>query len=188
MLSSGFLPMVAIGGILRLGELTLSPHKKDQNPCMLIRRDSVEVSDKAFSFFCPFFKHDHVWKGASITITRANSTPDFDFVTLFHLYLSHRDAHFPHFPYLFVNASGKVPLPSFFTSRLPHFAPGITGHGVHTGGATFLATRGVHPDIIQHLGHWTSETWTIYIRDNPALAAAIQRIKLHYVRNGRSAQ
>ncbi|CEQ43198.1 SPOSA6832_05127, partial [Sporobolomyces salmonicolor] len=173
------LAMVGFGGVLRLGELTLPPHKKDRDPRRLVRRDTVEVTDDAFSFFCPKMKQDRVWKGAFITIARANSTPEFNFITLFRLYLVRRDARLPNFPFLFATSSGKVPLPSFLTSRLPRFAPGVTGHGLRAGGATYLASRGVRPDVIQRLGRWTSETWTIYIRDNPALAAAIQRIDLN---------
>ncbi|GAA5957718.1 hypothetical protein JCM21900_004950 [Sporobolomyces salmonicolor] len=172
------LAMVGFAGVLRLGELTLPPHKQDRDPRRLVRRSTVEVSDAAFSFFCPKMKQDCVWQGASITVARANSTPEFNFITLFRLYLARRDARYPDFPYLFVNASGKVPLPSFLTSRLSCFAPGVTGHGLRAGGATYLASRGVHPDVIQRLGRWSSETWAIYIRDNPALAAAIQRSKV----------
>ncbi|GAA5913857.1 hypothetical protein JCM5296_006446 [Sporobolomyces johnsonii] len=164
---------------MHLGELTLAPHKKDRNPRKLVRRDTIDVADDAFSFFCPFFKQDRTWKGAFITIACANSTPDFNFVDLFRLYLTHHDALFPNFPFLFVTSSGKVPLPSFLTPRLPHFAPGVTGHGLRAGGATFLASRGVCPDIIQHLGRWSSATWAIYIRDNPAVTATVQRVELN---------
>ncbi|KAL8276638.1 hypothetical protein RQP46_010987 [Phenoliferia psychrophenolica] len=63
---------------------------------------------------------------------------------------------------------------SSFLVHLRAVAPNVTGHGLRAGGATYLAQRGVSSKVIQRLGRWNSDSWEIYIRQHPALAAALQ--------------
>ena len=48
-----------------------------------------------------------------------------------------------------------------------HYSP-------RAGSATFYASLGLSEDIIQALGWWSSQTWKIYIRDNPTVRAERQ--------------
>ncbi|EJD42256.1 hypothetical protein AURDEDRAFT_168564, partial [Auricularia subglabra TFB-10046 SS5] len=50
-----------------------------------------------------------------------------------------------------------------------NFANDIRGHSIRSGGATDLAIRGVPDNVIQRIGRWSSDTFQIYIRKNPAL-------------------
>ncbi len=49
----------------------------------------------------------------------------------------------------------------------------IAGQSMRAGGATALAEDGTVPHIIQATGHWSSDTFQIYIRKNPVLLQAI---------------
>ena len=44
---------------------------------------------------------------------------------------------------------------------------------MRTGGATSLAENGAPPSIIQGIGRWTSDTFTVYIRKSPVLIHAL---------------
>ncbi|GAA5894957.1 hypothetical protein JCM5296_000925 [Sporobolomyces johnsonii] len=171
--------VVGFGGLMRLGELVMPARIAERDPRKYVRRDTVLVDGRqSFAFFLPYHKADRLWHGSHVTIVAENSIPGINFVDVFRAYLRRRDALKIDSPYLFLRRSGEVPSRSFFTSRLRLFAPSVTGHGLRSGGATFLASRGVRPDIIQRIGRWSSSAWTIYIRDNPAVAAVVQRVEL----------
>jgi integrase len=169
---------VAFGAMMRLGELVLPTHIDDRDSRKYIKRGSVQCDSSSFSFFLPYHKADRLWHGSHVTVVRENSVEGVDFVKLFQLYLRRRDAFHPSSPFLFLRQDGSVPTRLFFTTRLAAIAPTVTGHGLRAGGATYLASRGVRPDVIQRIGRWASDTWTIYFRDNPAVAAAVQRVDL----------
>ena len=38
----------------------------------------------------------------------------------------------------------------------------------------FYASLGLSEDVIQAIGHWSSQAWKIYIRDNPTVRAEQQ--------------
>ncbi|GAA5904667.1 hypothetical protein JCM5296_003621 [Sporobolomyces johnsonii] len=178
-LLASVIAVVGFGAMMRLGELVLPSHVEDRDDRKYCRRDSIKVDGlDSFSFFLPYHKADRLWHGSHITIVRANSTPIVNFVALFKSYLKRRDALHPSSPFLFLRSDGSIPSRGFFTGRLSGIAPEVTGHGLRAGGATFLASRGVRPDVIQRIGHWASDTWAIYLRNNPAVAAAVQRVDL----------
>lgn len=178
-LLAAVLATVGFGAMMRLGELVLPTRPAERDPRKYIRRDSVEVlSDSAVSFFLPYHKADRLWHGSHVTLVSANSIPDFDFVLLFRLYLRRRDALAVTSPFLFICSDGVPPSRHFFTSRLAALAPGHTGHSLRAGGATYLASLGVRPEIIKRIGRWSSNTWEIYLRDNPAVAASVNRVDL----------
>ncbi|PBK82948.1 hypothetical protein ARMGADRAFT_871346, partial [Armillaria gallica] len=45
----------------------------------------------------------------------------------------------------------------------------IAGQSMQAGGATGLAEDGTALHIIQAMGHWSTDTFQIYIRKNPIL-------------------
>lgn len=173
------LAVVGFGALMRLGELFAPDKRVDRDDRKIIKRASVRImGDDAVSFRLPMHKSDRLWHGADVTLVRANSTGSFSFVSLFRLYLLRRDTLFPSSPFLFLNSAGAVPSRKFFLRYLSLFASGLTGHALRAGSATYLASRGVRSEVIQRLGRWASSTWQIYLRDNPAVAAAVQRVDL----------
>ncbi|KAJ8293081.1 hypothetical protein OF846_001494 [Rhodotorula toruloides] len=171
--------MATVGfcGLMRLGTMVRANRTAERDPRKYIRRDSVAFqSETAFSFFLPYDKQDYLWQGATISIISQNGIVDFDCVKLFRLYLKRRDSLFPTHPYLFTRHDALPPPRSFFSSRLRLLAPGCTGHSLRAGGATFLASLGVHSDVIKRCGRWSSKAWEIYIRSDPAIAASILRV------------
>ncbi|GAA5945714.1 hypothetical protein JCM1841_002701, partial [Sporobolomyces salmonicolor] len=174
-----FMVVVGFGALLRLAEMTRQTKADYRDPRKYIRRDSVAVvPGEVFSFHLPYHKADRLYAGSGVTIVAANSTMDFNFVTLCQAFLRRRDAVATGSPYLFVHADGSLPSRSFFQRRLALIDPSLRPHGMRAGGATFLASRGARPDVIKRLGRWSGDGWTIYLRDNPAVAAAVQRVEL----------
>ena len=174
--------VLGFSGVMRLGDGLMEPDKlEDRAARKVIRRSTVvSVRGKSFSFFLPYHKGDRYYKGSTVIILAENSPLDFNVVSLLELYLEQRDALFPTSSRFLVRSSGEPPFRSWFIPILKSVAPGITGHGLRAGGATFLAERGVPADIIKRLGRWSSDTWELYIRNHPALMAALA---LHALRD-----
>ena len=177
-----FMVVVGFGGLLRLAEMTRPDKVAHRDPRKWPARSSVALKrGAAFSFQLPYHKADRFYEGSSVVIIRENSTPDFNFVDTCELFLRRRDetlAGGSSSPFLFARADGQPPSRSFFVQRLSRIDPALRPHGLRAGGTTFLASRGVRPDVIMRLGRWTSAGWTIYLRDDPAVAAAVQRVEL----------
>ncbi|GAA6044790.1 hypothetical protein JCM8097_006449 [Rhodosporidiobolus ruineniae] len=173
------LVVVGFGGLHRLGELVLPDKRDDRDERKLIKRQSVKVFAGGFSFRLPFSKTDKLWHGAQVTILSENSIDGVNFPSLFAAFLRRRDLLYPSSPFFFASAPGGLPpRRSFVVNRLRAVDPALGGHSLRAGGATFLASLGVRPDVIQRLGRWASDTWHIYLRNNPAVAAAVQRVEL----------
>ncbi|KAK4698077.1 hypothetical protein P7C70_g8110, partial [Phenoliferia sp. Uapishka_3] len=164
-------------GIMRLGDGLIEYDKKeDREWRKVIKRSSVVLEPHVkVQFFLPYHKGDRYYRGNHIILKPENSPSDFSIVDLFQLYLRRRDALFPANDRLLIRKNGKPPLRSWVVPLIRKVAPGVSGHGLRAGGATWLAMRGVPSDIIKRLGRWTSETWEVYIRDHPDLNAAIAR-------------
>ncbi|GAA5922469.1 hypothetical protein JCM1841_004921 [Sporobolomyces salmonicolor] len=174
-----FMVVVGFGALLRLAEMTRATKAEYADPRKYVRRASVTlVRGEAFSFQLPYHKADRLYHGTGVTIVAANSTADFNFVSLCEAFLRRRDAVAAASPYLFVHADGSLPSRSFFQRRLTLIDPSLRPHGMRAGGATFLASQGTRPEVIKRLGRWSGDGWTIYLRDNPAVAAAVQRVEL----------
>jgi hypothetical protein len=62
----------------------------------------------------------------------------------------------------------------WFVSQLHTLFPdSISSHSLQAGGATSLAAAGISADHIQAMGRWSSNSFYIYIRKNPALLHAL---------------
>ena len=76
---------------------------------------------------------------------------------------------------LFVRHDGSFPNRSWFDAKFFSILDrAYGGHSARAGGTTFYASLGLSEDVIQALGHWSSQAWKIYIRDNPSVHAEYQ--------------
>ncbi|ORY88100.1 hypothetical protein BCR35DRAFT_263823 [Leucosporidium creatinivorum] len=172
--------VVGFGALMRLGELVEPEAPDDRDLRKYIKRSSARlVGIKEFHFHLPYHKADRSWRGSDVLILKENSIPDFNFVKLISLYLTSRD-RLPRAdsPFLFIRMDGSLPRREWFINRLRVFAPVCSGHSLRAGGATYLASIGTAPAFIQRMGRWSSNAFGIYLRDQPALSAAVSRLHL----------
>ena len=156
----------------RIGELIVrSPGKVDLRK--VIRRSSILFPDSGHvSYWLPFHKGDRFFRGTEILL---GPQKILDPVSLLRQYTALRDAKFGARLPLFICNDGSLPSRSWFESRffslLTHE---FGGHSLRAGGATFYASLGLSETVIQALGRWSSDSWKIYIRDNPSIRAEIE--------------
>jgi hypothetical protein len=169
-----FLTILLTGfyGLMRLGELVIPDDGRLINPHKIILRDSVLLTSSTYEFSLPGNKVDPFFEGNKIIIRatsgRLNPRPHFL------RYLEERDRLFPFHSQLFLNTNGSVPSRNWFLRRLHRFLPrNFAGQSLRAGGATWLASRGTDPAIIQATGRWSSDTWKIYIRQHPLMVQAM---------------
>ncbi|KAF7984093.1 hypothetical protein HWV62_17670 [Athelia sp. TMB] len=164
--------LVGFFALMRLGELVWPDRVELQDPRKLSMCHSVEILPNGISFFLPGHKADRFLEGNHI-IVQETTTPD-DPVAPFKSYLVSRDKLFPFHPHLWLRANGTIPTRNWFLCRLKtHFKDNVSRHSLRAGGATALAEAGIPAHIIQAIGHWTSNTFQIYIRQHPVLLAAL---------------
>lgn len=164
-------------GLLRLGELVWPDNSRLQTFEKVTLRTSVLLDDNHHSFVLRRHKADTQFEGNTIVVQRAMSA---DPHGAFCSYLSSRDRLFPFNSFLWLRRDGSIPTRSWFIGRLRALFPSsISGHSLRAGGATSLAASGVSFDRIQAMGRWSSDSFRVYIRKNPALMHAL-------VFNGRS--
>lgn len=168
-----FLCLLSFGfaGLHRLGEITVPDSTALRDPRASILRTSLLVScpPTHFEYILPYSKVDQFHLGQSIVIY---SNPHKSACAVSHLfkYLSFRDKIWPTLPQLFLTSSGESPTRSWFLRRFhPLFPFQKTGHSLRSGGATYLANRGVDMALIKEAGRWSSNAFELYIRSNPVL-------------------
>jgi hypothetical protein len=158
--------------LMRLGELTFPDDISIRDWKKIIRRDSVRVFLNFYEFFLPHHKADRYFEGNRVIVRRKQFRHDP--LAHFNAYLASRDRLFPLSTPLWITSAGQVPTRSFFTRRLRiFFDNSVGGQSMRAGGATSLAEHGIPPSIIQPLGRWSSESYLIYVRKNPALIQAM---------------
>ncbi|KAK4697325.1 hypothetical protein P7C70_g8227, partial [Phenoliferia sp. Uapishka_3] len=167
--------ILAFGGVMRLGDCLMLPDKKeDRDPRKIIQRTSVVLeARKSFAFHLPYTKTDTTFRGSTVTIASEFSPPEFNFIDVLELYITKRDRLFGSTGPLLLRKSGVAPTRAWFIPLLKRHAPGVTGHGLRAGGATFLAQLGVPDSLIKRMGRWNSDAWEKYIRDHPAFQAVV---------------
>ena len=159
--------------LMRLGELTFPDETRLCNWRKLTKHSSVQVSADQYEFLLPAHKADPFFEGNHIIIKKVPYSA-IDPLSIFRDYLNSRDERFPLFSPLWVLHDSSVPTRKFFITRLRHFFDhDIAGQSMRAGGATSLAEHGVTPNIIQFMGHWSSDAFLIYIRKNPVLIQAL---------------
>jgi hypothetical protein len=88
-----------------------------------------------------------------------------DLLSSFSSYIFDWDQRFPFRPELWLKEDGSIPTRSWFIRHLQHLFPAeVGGHSLQAGGATALVEAGITSHLIQALGHWTSEAFSIHIR------------------------
>lgn len=168
-----FLPLLSIGfaGLHRLGEITDPDQASLWNPRKRILRLSLSVSNSStyFKYNLPYSKVDQNFIGQKIIIYSNLHQPA---CAVHHLFkdLSVRDPSFPAHTPLFITSHGSVPTRSWFLRRFkPLFDLSKTGHSLRSGGATYLANRGVSYDLIKEAGRWSSDAFILYVQSKPIL-------------------
>jgi hypothetical protein len=170
-----FIAAVGMGGLLRLGEMVEPEHREDRSPRKHVLRESATLTPSvSFSFNLPYHKADNFYEGSFVHIVAEASPCSVNIVHLLELYIRKRDARHGQTGCLFLREDGSIPTRRWFLARLRVIAPGISGHGLRAGGATWLASVGVSPELIRRWGRWSSDAWEIYIRSHPAIYAALQ--------------
>ena len=158
--------------LMRLGELTLPNDKSIHDWQKVTKRRSVRLHHDSYEFHLPHHKADSFFEGNRIIVRR----DQFQHNPLHHFraYLSSYNRLFPFTSPLWLTEARKVPLRSFFTTRLRlFFNSSVGGQSMRAGGATSLAEHGIPPSIIQALRRWASAAFLIYIRKNPVLIQAM---------------
>ncbi|KAJ3506135.1 hypothetical protein NLJ89_g7033 [Agrocybe chaxingu] len=161
-------------GLMRLGENVWPDQTSLQDYRKVILRSSVTTTPDSFAFLLPGHKADRLFEGNRILIHRATAgdAP----LSAFTNYISSRDHLFALKPELWLRRNGSIPTRHWFLSRLLALLPNPTdigGHSLRAGGATYYAITGVPSHIIRAMGRWKSDTFEIYIRQHPALLAAL---------------
>ena len=108
---------------------------------------------------------------AGSTIVLKHHCGDLNPMISFSSYLRSCNHAFPHLPELWLHSSGEVPMCSWYINQLRAVLPSkdIAGHSLRSGGATALALTETPLQQIQSIGHWSSNAFRIYIRNNPIL-------------------
>lgn len=168
-----FICLLSFGyaGLHRLGEITTPDSHLLRDPCAAIQRSSLLISSPPthFEYVLPYSKVDQFHLGQTIVIYSNSYRPA---CAVSHLlaYLKVRDPTFPAHTPLFLTSSGHIPTRSWFLRRFrPLFPFQKSGHSLRSGGATYLANRGVEMSLIKEAGRWSSNAFKIYVRSNPVL-------------------
>lgn len=170
-----FLAMFLTGffALMRLGELTFPDDSTLHNWKKITKRSSAIVTEDHYEFLLPSHKADRFFEGNRI-IVKKQQYCDLNPLSFFRNYIASRDSNFPLSSPLWLTSAGAVPTRSFFMTRLrQYFTRDVGGQSMRAGGATSLAEHGVPPSLIQFMGRWSSEAFTIYIRKNPVLIQAL---------------
>ncbi|KAF9497352.1 hypothetical protein BDN71DRAFT_1544481 [Pleurotus eryngii] len=151
------------------GELVINNDKKLFNWWKIIKCSSVMSSCGQVAYHLPYHKVDPFYCGSDILFIHfegINACP----VKLLQEYILLRDSIHHAWPALFLQKDGKLPSWRWFIPNLHYYCR----HSARAGGATYYASLGLSEDIIQALGHWSSEAWKIYIHENLAICAELQ--------------
>ena len=117
-----------------------------------------------------------VYCGTSILLSCTTATLGIDPVATLHDYVRRRDhLHGAHTP-LFLRADSTQPTRSWFERHLAAFLPhsDYGSHSARAGGATHYASLGLSEPVIMAIRHWSSKSWTAYLRDHPTVRAELE--------------
>jgi hypothetical protein len=139
----------------------------------LVMQHSVKVFSDHFSFHLPFHKADRLYQG-NVVIVRHYGDPGLTALPVV-------VAYFPLHPELWLTSSGVIPSYTWFVSCLQSVLGNhVTGHSLHSGGATALALAAVPDSMIQAAGHWTSDTFHSYIHQHLVVLQALLHGSAHH--------
>jgi hypothetical protein len=173
-LSCAFYACHQIGKLVSKSDKSLLDWRK------VIKQGSLSFSGNRATYHLPYHKSDRFYQGTDILFTTQEIA---DPVRLLRDYVTARDSIHGAKTALFLTQAGTIPSRHWFDR---HFFACLDrsfgGHSARAGGATFYASLGLSKDIIQALGRWSSQSWRIYICDNPSIRAEAQlaAIRLHH--------
>src|SRR5882672_9404701 len=133
---------------------------------------SVVITSSTYSFTLPSHKADRFFVGSSILVESRhhNCCPYRPFLK----YITARDLHFPFHPQLWLRSTGEVPTYSWLVQCMKlALGDDVAGHSLRSGGATALAIAGTPDDHIQARGHWSSNSYHIYIHHHPVMLQSL---------------
>lgn len=168
---------VGFHGLYRLGELTIPDDSRQFNPCKLISRLSLLVSDcgRFVRYTLPYNKSDPFFLGSTIILSRCEISGACPVQALLD-YLLRRDRSFLVSPFLFITTKGKPPTRAWFLTHFRRFfSKEKSGHSMRSGGASALARAGFPLEHIQDVGRWSSKAFKTYVRDHPLMRLPLQR-------------
>lgn len=159
----------------RIGELVFANNKSKLDWRKLIKRSTLRFDDELHRAFyiLPYHKADPFYRGTPILHLHHNIASPVD---LLHQFVQVRDSrHGARCP-LFLKEDGNLPSRSWFEKMFfSLFQRQTYGcHSARAGGATYYASLGLSETVIMALGHWSSESWKDYIRDNPSVRAELE--------------
>jgi hypothetical protein len=166
-------------GCHRSGELVLKT-KTDIDWRKVIKRSSFHFSPGYAGYRLPYHKSDPFYCGTDILFSTQEAA---DPVFLLKAFVHVRDSIHGARRALFLREDGSHPTQAWFDAKLFSFVDrSFGGHSARAGGATYYAALGLSESVIMALGRWSSKAWTIYIRDNPCVRAALQlaAIRFHH--------
>jgi hypothetical protein len=160
----------------RIGELAIKNDRDLFDWRKIIKRSSFHVSDTRAGYTLPYSKTDRFYHGTHVLFASQSFA---DPVFLLRAYIVRRDAFHGAKPALFIRRDGSLPTRSWFDSKFFSLLDrNFGGHSARAGGATFYSSLGLSEDVIQAIGRWSSQSWKIYIRDNPTVRAELQLASL----------
>jgi hypothetical protein len=156
----------------RAGELVIKNDPDLFDWRKIIKRNSLTFPEGRAGYILPYSKTDRFYRGTHILFARQSvASPVF----LLKAYATRRDAFHGANAALFIRRDGSLPTRAWFDSKFFSLLDrSFGGHSPRAGGATFYSSLGLSEDIIQAIGRWTSQSWKIYIRDNPTVRAELQ--------------
>jgi hypothetical protein len=164
----------------QIGELVLKSDKSLLDWRKVIKRGSLSFSANRATYHLPYHKSDRFYQGTDILFTTQEIA---DPVRLLQDYVAARNSLHGAKTALFLTQDGTIPSRHWFDKRFfARLDRSFGGHSACAGSATFYASLGLSEDIIQALGRWSSQSWRIYIHDNPSIQAEAQlaAIRLHH--------
>jgi hypothetical protein len=164
----------------QIGEMVCKSDKSLHDWRKVIKWGSLSFTPNHANYHLPYHKADRFYQGTDILFMMQEIA---DPVHLLHDYITLQDSIHGAKTTLFLTQDGSVPSRHWFDQRFfTRLDQSFGGHSACAGGATFYASLGLSKDIIQALGRWSSQSWRIYIRDNPSIRAEAQlaAIRLHH--------
>ena len=155
-----------------LGELILKNVKDEFHWQKMIKHGSLIFGVDHISYCLPYHKTDHFYHSTTVLFSPQEVA---DPVDLLQSFVGHHDPIHGAQTALFLCEDGSFPNCVWFDKRffvlLDHY---FGGHSLYAEGATYFSSLSLSENVIQALGHWSSQAWTIYICDNPTIHTELQ--------------
>ncbi|KAK4702841.1 hypothetical protein P7C70_g3374, partial [Phenoliferia sp. Uapishka_3] len=153
----------------RASEATRPDNPKYYDESKFMRRSQTTCTPTSFAAFLPYHKADPKFLGSHYFFL-AEQTGETIYSELVFRWITLRDQIFGPGGFLFLDASGRLPLRRTFVRRLKAlFGPHVRGHSPRGTGAGFYVLRGWSNAEVMRQGRWTSAAWEgrLFPRESP---------------------